>query len=156
MHMLEQDTPNIIQQFDGHTQAITCIEYCSVLNTVITGSFDKTVRVWIAETGQCVNVLEGHTRAVWCAVVYDTTYVNTKCKLIFFSCFNNTDLSRAVQITQRECGMCSRASACTHSKDTRILCGVWHSTAIQLSAGVAIQQCAFGVDRTTWMNVNEC
>ncbi len=82
--MLEQDTLNIIRQLDGHTREIMCIEYCSALNVVITGSRDGTVRVWNAATGECVLVLDEHTDAVRCATVHGTTYVHVTCKLIFF------------------------------------------------------------------------
>ncbi|MCP4106055.1 MAG: protein kinase [Desulfobacteraceae bacterium] len=34
--------------------------------TIVSGSDDKTVRVWDLETGQCVKILEGHTQAVDC------------------------------------------------------------------------------------------
>lgn len=34
---------------------------------VITGSFDKTSKIWNVETGQCLATLWGHTREVVCA-----------------------------------------------------------------------------------------
>ena len=33
--------------------------------TVLTGSYDKTVRVWDAETGQEKAALKGHTEIIW-------------------------------------------------------------------------------------------
>ena len=89
--VLEQDTLDIIRQLDGHTDEITCIEYCSALNRVITGSRDTTARVWDAATGECVHVLEGHKDYVLCAAVHGTTYVNVMCLLIIFFCCNNTE-----------------------------------------------------------------
>ena len=29
---------------------------------VISGSYDKTVRIWNTDTGECLRTLEGHTR----------------------------------------------------------------------------------------------
>ncbi len=66
--VLEQDTLDIIRLLDGHSYSITCIEYCSALNRVITASSDNT-RVWNAATG-----------GVRRAIVNGTAYVLTsKC-----------------------------------------------------------------------------
>ena len=32
---------------------------------VVSGSIDKTVKVWDAATGECVATLEGHSSYVW-------------------------------------------------------------------------------------------
>ena len=32
---------------------------------IVSGSSDKTVRIWNADTGECVRVLEGHSDCVW-------------------------------------------------------------------------------------------
>lgn len=47
----------------GHSGAVTCL--ATVTNMVVSGSVDRTVRVWdVAATGQCLASLEGHTQAV--------------------------------------------------------------------------------------------
>jgi WD40 repeat protein len=56
-----------------HTDCIYCIEYCSALKVVISGSRDKTARVWDAATGKFVRVLTGHKGGVMCAAVHGTT-----------------------------------------------------------------------------------
>ena len=33
---------------------------------LVTGSGDKTIRVWSLKDGKCVQVLRGHNRGVWC------------------------------------------------------------------------------------------
>jgi WD40 repeat protein len=55
---------------------IICVVYCLELSWVITGSADKTARVWNVAMGACVHVLKGHTGSVLCAAVHCTTYVN--------------------------------------------------------------------------------
>jgi F-box/WD-40 domain protein MET30 len=55
----------------GHTDAITCLQIDDSLHDVpypvlMTGSWDRTVRIWNAETGMCVSELRGHTRGVRC------------------------------------------------------------------------------------------
>ena len=46
-----------------------CLQYHTALASpshpvLITGSYDKTVRVWNLDTGECLRTLRGHTRAV--------------------------------------------------------------------------------------------
>lgn len=55
----------------GHTDAITCLQIDDSLHDVpypvlMTGSWDRTVRIWNAETGVCISELRGHTRGVRC------------------------------------------------------------------------------------------
>ncbi len=74
LHMVEEDTAHTMLQMNGHTDVIYCIVFCPELSMVITGSDDKTPRVWNVATGECVHVLEGHTKSVLCAAVHGTTY----------------------------------------------------------------------------------
>lgn len=55
----------------GHTNGVMCLQFHQNLPTaspsypvLITGSYDRTARVWNLETGECVKVLSGHTRAI--------------------------------------------------------------------------------------------
>jgi WD40 repeat protein len=75
--LIDPDTADTRRLMNGHTDKITCIVYCPELSRVITGSQDKTARVWDVATGECVHVLEGHTGFVMCAAVHGTTYVNS-------------------------------------------------------------------------------
>ncbi len=76
MQLIDLDTAHTIRQMNGHTAGINCIVYCPELSMVITGSFDKTARVWNVATGECVHVLKGHINHVYCATVFGTTYAN--------------------------------------------------------------------------------
>jgi F-box/WD-40 domain protein MET30 len=55
----------------GHTNGVMCLQFHQNLPTaspsypvLITGSYDRTARVWNLETGECVRTLTGHTRAI--------------------------------------------------------------------------------------------
>ncbi|KAI7886867.1 WD40-repeat-containing domain protein [Mucor mucedo] len=48
----------------GHNDGVMCVQFCEILKIIITGSFDKTVRVWDLETGQEKLQLIGHSRCV--------------------------------------------------------------------------------------------
>ena len=48
---------------DSHTQSVTC--HCILPDgRIVSGSLDKTLRVWDAATGACERVLEGHSSDV--------------------------------------------------------------------------------------------
>lgn len=47
-------------------------------NRLLTGSSDKTARIWDVQTGQCLQVLEGHTDEIFsCAFNYKGNIVIT-------------------------------------------------------------------------------
>jgi len=53
----------------GHTNGVMCLQVQHNLSTpsypvLITGSYDKTVKVWNLDTGEVVRTLVGHTRSV--------------------------------------------------------------------------------------------
>ena len=55
----------------GHTDGIMCLQFSESLShptfpIVITGSYDRTARIWNMETGEELRVLKGHTRGVRC------------------------------------------------------------------------------------------
>jgi WD40 repeat protein len=48
----------------GHSRIVGSISLCPDERFIVSGSTDKTVRVWEVATGQQVRVLEGHTQGV--------------------------------------------------------------------------------------------
>jgi len=46
---------------------------------VISGSYDKTLKVWDIKTGQCRMTLRGHSAAVLCVQFDDTKIVSGSC-----------------------------------------------------------------------------
>jgi F-box/WD-40 domain protein MET30 len=58
-----------LKTLKGHTDGVMCLQYHTTLTNphypvLITGSYDRTVRIWNLDTGEVVRVLRGHTRAV--------------------------------------------------------------------------------------------
>ncbi|KAG1754210.1 WD40 repeat-like protein [Suillus lakei] len=58
-----------VRTLRGHTDGVMCLQFDETLQhpaypILITGSYDRTVRVWNIETGLEVRCLRGHTRAV--------------------------------------------------------------------------------------------
>ncbi|KAG1142374.1 hypothetical protein G6F37_011571 [Rhizopus arrhizus] len=49
---------------NGHTDGVMCVQFCDGSNIVMTGSYDKTVRIWNLETCELIRTLTGHTRCV--------------------------------------------------------------------------------------------
>ncbi|KAG5652948.1 hypothetical protein H0H81_002956 [Sphagnurus paluster] len=58
-----------VRTLKGHTDGVMCLQFSETLThpsfpVLITGSYDRTVRVWNMETGVELHCLKGHTRAV--------------------------------------------------------------------------------------------
>jgi WD40 repeat protein len=58
-----------VSVLSGHTDAVTCLQVDESLShppfpVLMTGSWDRTVRIWNLETGECLKVLTGHTRGI--------------------------------------------------------------------------------------------
>ena len=59
----------------GHTAEISKVNFNSKGNLLMTGSSDKTVKLWDVDTGNCTQTLEGHKEEIFsCAFNY---YGNT-------------------------------------------------------------------------------
>ena len=49
---------------EGHTHAVSCVAFHG--DYIVSGSYDKTLKVWDQQTGKCIRTLEGHKHAVYC------------------------------------------------------------------------------------------
>ncbi|KAI9001629.1 WD40-repeat-containing domain protein [Gaertneriomyces semiglobifer] len=60
-------TLRLLSTLHGHTRGLACISFRPPY--IISGSNDKTIRIWHAWTGECLKILEGHdalVRTIWC------------------------------------------------------------------------------------------
>ena len=55
--------------FSGHTDSVRCICLSKDEFMLISGSTDKTIRIWDIESGDCFQKLEGHTGGVRCLCI---------------------------------------------------------------------------------------
>lgn len=48
----------------GHKRGVWCVEFSPVDQCIMTGSGDKTIRIWSLSDGSCLKTFEGHTASV--------------------------------------------------------------------------------------------
>ncbi|KAH6886225.1 WD40-repeat-containing domain protein [Thelonectria olida] len=63
----ESDCPYFIRVLSGHTHSVRAISAYG--DTLVSGSYDSTVRVWRISTGESLHVLHGHTQKVYSVVL---------------------------------------------------------------------------------------
>ena len=56
--------PALLKTLEGHTECVTVVSITPDGHVAVSGSDDKTLRVWDLDTGQCIRTLEGHTGKV--------------------------------------------------------------------------------------------
>lgn len=54
--------PQLLRRLTGHQDAIKTMTFNGT--TLITGSLDKTIKIWNFQTGQCISTYRGHSDAV--------------------------------------------------------------------------------------------
>ncbi|KAI0405164.1 WD40 repeat-like protein [Xylaria palmicola] len=63
----DADCPYFIRTLQGHTHSVRAIAAHG--DTLVSGSYDNTVRVWRISTGATVHVLQGHSQKVYSVVL---------------------------------------------------------------------------------------
>ncbi|KAK5626534.1 hypothetical protein RRF57_002249 [Xylaria bambusicola] len=63
----DADCPYFIRTLQGHTHSVRAI--AAHTDTLVSGSYDNTVRVWRISTGETLHVLQGHTQKVYSVVL---------------------------------------------------------------------------------------
>ena len=53
----------------GHTGGVFTLAFAAHDQQLISGNFDRTIRVWNLQTGESVKVLRGHTGGIWSVAV---------------------------------------------------------------------------------------
>jgi WD40 repeat protein len=67
---------------------------------LVTGSRDRTVRVWNVQTTECTHTLEGHTRPVSCVAFNDTTITSGSLDVtvrIWHAPYNTVECERVIE-----------------------------------------------------------
>ena len=59
------ETGRCLRVLEGHTASVWSVAWSPDGQRALSGSDDKTVRLWEVESGRCLRVLEGHTASVW-------------------------------------------------------------------------------------------
>ncbi len=62
--MNTSDSGNILKQFVGHTESVMSISISSDGNRLLSGSMDKSVRLWDIDTGTQMHIFQDHTDIV--------------------------------------------------------------------------------------------
>ncbi len=55
-----------IRRFVGHQDWVTCVVFSPDGRRAISGSIDRTLRLWDLESGEELRRFEGHTHQIWC------------------------------------------------------------------------------------------
>jgi WD40 repeat protein len=59
----------IVHTFEGHTDTISCVTILSD-GRIVSGSYDKTLKIWNRRTGKCDITFTGHNNWVICVAVH--------------------------------------------------------------------------------------
>lgn len=64
LNLLAPDATRGVKTLSGHTGAIVCAAFSSDDQLIVSGGWDKTIKLWDAATGMLLKTLSGHDRAV--------------------------------------------------------------------------------------------
>ena len=65
MQVCDAVTGEVINTLTGHSGYVYSVSFSPDGSRIVSGSYDRTVRVWDAITGQVINTLTGHSDRVW-------------------------------------------------------------------------------------------
>jgi len=64
LEIWDAKTGKLIKNIEGHKWEVTCLAWTADGSTLISGSFDHSIRMWNTTTWQQIHVLTGHTELV--------------------------------------------------------------------------------------------
>jgi WD40 repeat protein len=70
------DPSGPFDQLKGHVGGVWALQYIG--NTLVSGSIDRTVRVWNINKRKCTHIFKGHTSTVRCLQIVEPVLVNGK------------------------------------------------------------------------------
>ena len=65
---------NCVRTFSGHTGSVWSVAVMENQN-IVSGSADKTIKIWSQSTGECLHTLSGHTGVVYSVAVLPTNEI---------------------------------------------------------------------------------
>ena len=89
-YRLFYDALQCLHTLTGHTGGVWSSQMSECGSFIVSGSTDRTVRVWDVATGRCLHNLQGHTSTVRCMALKGKMFVAveyTCCFFLFFSCY---------------------------------------------------------------------
>lgn len=82
----------------GHTGGVWSSQMRD--NIIISGSTDRTLKVWNAETGECIHTLYGHTSTVRCMHLHEKRYGASSPVSLFVRCYVKLELLVKIKFSQ--------------------------------------------------------
>ncbi len=64
-----------VKVLEGHTNSVWSVGIKD--NLIISGSYDKTIKIWDIESGKCIKTLEGHTAYVRSVAIKDNLIISS-------------------------------------------------------------------------------
>ena len=64
---IEDDRNTCLQTLEGHSSWVDSVAFSHDSKQVASASYDRTVKIWDAATGECLQTLEGHSESVYSA-----------------------------------------------------------------------------------------
>ena len=61
----------VLRTLTGHTSYVYSVAISTDGQTLVSGSYDKTIKVWNLSTGKEIYTLTGHTGGIWSIVISD-------------------------------------------------------------------------------------
>ena len=63
--LIDVSNKQVVHELQGHDNHVRCVKFTSDGSKLITGSYDRTVKIWEVATGELLQTLEGHPEAIY-------------------------------------------------------------------------------------------